>query len=34
MIYLANRGNDYPLVEVTQAQHNVNIEWGAGIRFL
>ena len=27
MIYLANRGNDYPLVEVQQAQHNVNIEW-------
>ena len=26
MIFLANRGNDYPMVEVTQAQHNVNIE--------
>ena len=26
MIYLANRGNDYPIVEVEQAQHNVNIE--------
>ena len=29
MIYLANRGDDYPLVQVQQAQHNVNIEWAA-----
>ena len=27
MIDLANRANDYPFVEVTQAQHNVPIEW-------
>ena len=27
MIDLANRATDYPFVEVTQAQHNVNIEW-------
>ena len=27
MIDLANRANDYPMVEVTQAQHNVPIEW-------
>ena len=26
MIFLSNRGNDYPFVQITQAQHNVNIE--------
>ena len=29
MVDLANRGTDYPFVEVTQAQHNVPIEWKA-----
>ena len=27
MIDLSNRGNDYPFVQVSQQQHNVNIEW-------
>ena len=27
MIDIANRGNDYPFVEVSQQQHNVRVEW-------
>ena len=27
MVDISNRGNDYPFVQVSQQQHNVNIEW-------
>ena len=33
MVDIANRGNDIPLVQISEAQHNVGIHWKAiGLR--